>query len=108
MSEFDPFAAGNMPRIEHAIIDEETQTMRYLAEIAKEDLALLPPESARKVRPDSLLASYRADVAARHAAEANGGTAPDPAPEAVDIGASVGTGVLVIGPQVAEFKKPQE
>jgi hypothetical protein len=31
-----------MPRIEHAIVDEETQMMRYLAEIAMEDIRLLP------------------------------------------------------------------
>lgn len=119
MSEFDPFAGPGAPRIEHAIVDEETQMMRYLADIAMADLELLPPESARKVRPDSLLASYRADVAARHKIEESGGVALDPAPGIVDglvvvagsddkIMAVVGSGKMYGGPQVAEFKKPGE
>lgn len=103
MSEFDPFGLRNAPRIEHAIIDEETQMMRYLADIAMADLELLPPESARRVRPDSLLAQYRADVAARHVVEGDGGTADDPAPYSLDQERSMGTGVMTTGPKVAEF-----
>jgi hypothetical protein len=67
MTDFDPASA---PRIEHAIVDEETQTQRYLAEIAMEDLRLLPDPSARRVRPGSLLDKYKKDVAAQHAQEA--------------------------------------
>lgn len=69
MSDFDPDGTG-APRIEHAIVDEQTQLQRYLADIAMADLELLPPESARRVRPGGLLEQYRAIAAAQHAAEA--------------------------------------
>ena len=59
-----------MPRIEHAIVDEETQMMRYLAELAMEDIALLPHPSARRVRPGSLAAQYQEYVKREHALEA--------------------------------------
>lgn len=44
--------------------------MRYLAEIAMADIEMLPPESNRRVRPGSLLAQYKVDVAERRALEA--------------------------------------
>lgn len=96
MSGFDPFGPGNAPRIEHAIIDEETQMMRYLAEIAMADLELLPPESARRVRPDSLLAAYRTRAASRLIVEEeNSGTADNPLPDSVS------------AIEVSEFIKPE-
>jgi hypothetical protein len=96
MSDFDPFSPGNALRIEHAIVDEETQMQRYLAEIAMEDLRLLPDPSARKVRPDSLLAAYMSHVAVRLTIEADAPLSDTPLPD----GAS--------SVEVSEFIKPQE
>lgn len=67
MGVFD--APDGMPRIEHAIVDEETVMQRYLADVAMEDILLSPPMSARRVRPGSLLAQYRQDVAERQVQE---------------------------------------
>lgn len=73
----DPFGPDvAMPRIEHAVVDEQMQIQQYLADIALEDLRLLPDPSARRVRPGSLLDSYNRDVAARHAVEALNEIAP--------------------------------
>ena|SRR5688572_2924964 len=63
-------APDGMPRIEHAVVDEETQMQRYLAEVAMEDIALLPHPSARRVRPGGLLDQYRKLADAEHAIEA--------------------------------------
>lgn len=88
----------------HVQVDENQQTLQYLADIALEDLRLLPDPSARRVRPGSLLAAYQADVAEKHAIEADGGKL-DPAPEKLDIATSAMTGQWVAVPLVEEFKK---
>jgi hypothetical protein len=62
MSEFIP------PRMDHVIIDEETQMQKYLAEIAMEDLLLL--SGTRRERPNGLMAQYKRNVAVDLAAEA--------------------------------------
>jgi len=69
MNEFDPNGPG-MPRIEHAVVDEQQQMQQYLAEIAMEDLRLLPDPSRRRVRKGSLLHQYQVSAAAEHAQEA--------------------------------------
>ncbi len=48
---FDP------PRLEHVVIDEETQMQRYLAEIAMEDILLAGGK--RRERPNGLMAQYK-------------------------------------------------
>lgn len=64
MSDFIP------PRMEHVIIDEETQMQRYLADIAMEDILLTGGK--RTERPGGLMAQYRRLAAAELAAEAAG------------------------------------
>lgn len=70
---------------------------RYLADIAMADLELLPPESARRVRPGGLLEQYQKIAAAEHAVEA--AAEPDP---------TVGVGRDLIPPEATDFKKPGE
>lgn len=58
-----------LPRLEHVMVDEETQMQKYLAEIAMEDLLLA--SGTRTERPDGLLAQYKRMVAVEHEKEAN-------------------------------------
>jgi hypothetical protein len=58
-----------MPRIEHAAVDEQAQMMRYLAEMAMEDIALLP-DTPRGDRFGTL-ARHKAGQAAREASPEN-------------------------------------
>lgn len=53
----------------HVQVDQDMQMMQYLADIAMEDLALLPDPSRRRVREGSLAAQYQADALSRHRAE---------------------------------------
>ena len=69
----DPLAGY---RVDHVQVDEETQTLRYLADIAMMDLELLPDPSKRRVREGSLAEAYQNDVAARHALEKANDAAP--------------------------------
>lgn len=65
----DPAFAG-VPDMTHVVIDSDLQMQKYLADIAMEDILLSPPASARKERPDGLMAKYRKSAAAEHAIEA--------------------------------------
>ncbi len=69
VSEFIP------PRMEHVVIDEETQMQRYLAEIAMEDLLLL--SGKRREWPGGLMAQYRRTVAERGGVTDGMGIAPE-------------------------------
>lgn len=103
----DPFGPDvAMPRIDHVMVDEQVQMQRYLAEIALEDLRLLPDPSARRVRPGSLLDQYQKTAAAEHAAEAAGAPTHGPADE-IDTAATVGTGAIVMRPAVSDFEPPR-
>lgn len=53
------------PKIEHAIVDEEVQMQRYLADIAMEDMLL--STSGRRERPNGMLAAYRQYADEEHA-----------------------------------------
>lgn len=94
-----------VPRLEHAIVDEQTQMTRYLAEIAMEDIALLPHPSARRVRPGGLLDQYRKSAEAEHAAEAANARAEVAAIEEIVVSEVSRTSVPPVGPPPRDMTK---